>query len=130
MNLTESANPDRTSPRNVIKVNLWKTLARSFCGLKSSKTNKKQKFIVFDIKDFYHGIGWKKMVCLMLQWWSRSMWTCWDIFLDKISVKYDKNSIGSYHDNGLQVFKNSTWNNKKELTKNIQGLWFRNSGRI
>ena len=28
--------------------------------------------------------------------------------LDKISVKYDKNSIGLYHDNGLSVFKNST----------------------
>ena len=25
--------------------------------------------------------------------------------LDKISVKYDKNSIGSYRDNGLSVFK-------------------------
>ena len=28
--------------------------------------------------------------------------------LDKISVKYDKNSIGLYRDNGLSVFKNST----------------------
>ena len=28
--------------------------------------------------------------------------------LDKISVKYDKNSIGLYCDNGLPVFKNST----------------------
>ena len=28
--------------------------------------------------------------------------------LDKISVKYDKNSISLYHDNGLSVFKNST----------------------
>ena len=28
--------------------------------------------------------------------------------LDKISVKYDKNSIGLYHDNELSVFKNST----------------------
>ena len=27
--------------------------------------------------------------------------------LDKISVKYDKNSIGLYRDNGLSVFKNS-----------------------
>ena len=43
------------------------------------------------------------------------MWTCWDIFI----------SIGLYHDNGLSVFKNSTWKNKKELTKNIQGLSFR-----
>ena len=50
--------------------------------------------------------------------------------LDKISVEYDKNSIGLYHDNGLSIFKNSAWNNKKELTKNIQGLCFRNSGRI
>ena len=45
--------------------------------------------------------------------------------LDKISVKCDKNSIGLYHDNGLSVFNNSTWKNKIELTKNIQGLWFR-----
>ena len=28
--------------------------------------------------------------------------------LDKISVKYDKNSISLYHDNRLSVFKNST----------------------
>ena len=35
--------------------------------------------------------------------------------LDKISVKYEKNSIGLYRDNGLSVFKNSTWKNKKEL---------------
>ena len=50
--------------------------------------------------------------------------------LDKVSVEYDKNSIILYHDNGLSIFKNSTWNNKKELTKNIQELWFRNSDRI
>ena len=50
--------------------------------------------------------------------------------LDKISVKYDENSIGLYHDNGLSVFQNSTWKNKKELTKNIQELWLRNNGRI
>ena len=40
--------------------------------------------------------------------------------LDKVSVKYDKNTIGLYHDNGLSVFKNSTWKNKKELTKTIK----------
>ena len=28
--------------------------------------------------------------------------------LDKFSVKYDKNSIGLYRENGLSVFKNST----------------------
>ena len=28
--------------------------------------------------------------------------------LDKISVKYDKNSTNLYFDNGLSVFKNST----------------------
>ena len=33
--------------------------------------------------------------------------------LDKISVKYDKNSIVLYHDKVLSVFKNSTWKNKK-----------------
>ena len=27
--------------------------------------------------------------------------------LDKISVEYNKNSIGLYHDNGLSIFKNS-----------------------
>ena len=84
----------------------------------------KQKFIVFDIKDFYHASGWKKMVIVWCDnaglWWSRSKWTCWDLFI----------SIGFYHDNGLPVFKNSILKNKKELTKNIQGLWFRNSGRI
>ena len=50
--------------------------------------------------------------------------------LDKIIVKYDRNSIGLYRNNDLSVFKNSTWKNKKELAKNIQGLWFRNSDRI
>ena len=28
--------------------------------------------------------------------------------LDEIIVKYDKNSIGLYDDNGLSIFKNST----------------------
>ena len=28
--------------------------------------------------------------------------------LDKISVEYDKNGIGLYHENGLSIFKNST----------------------
>ena len=46
--------------------------------------------------------------------------------LDEISVKYDKNSIGVYRDNGLSVFKNSNSKNKK----NIQRLWLRNSDRI
>ena len=54
--------------------------------------------------------------------------------LDKISKKYDKNSIGLYRDDGLSVFRNKSGTqlekNKKELPKNIQGLWFRSSGRI
>ena len=54
--------------------------------------------------------------------------------LDKISKKYDKNSIGLHRDDGLSVFINKSDTQleriKKELTKNIQGLWFRNSGRI
>ena len=49
--------------------------------------------------------------------------------LDKISVKYDKTSIGLYRDNELSVFKNSSWKNTKELTKNIEGPRLRNSGR-
>ena len=40
--------------------------------------------------------------------------------LDEIIVKYDKNSIGLYDDNGLSVFKNSTWKNKKELKKTFK----------
>ena len=52
------------------------------------------------------------------------------VLLDKIILKYDKNSIGLYRDSGLSAFKNSTWKNKKELTKNIQGLRFRKSSRI
>ena len=50
--------------------------------------------------------------------------------LDKISVKYDKNSIDLYCNNGFSVFKNPAWKNIKELTKDIQGIWFRNSERI
>ena len=50
--------------------------------------------------------------------------------LDKISVKYDKNSIDLYRSNGLSVFENSTLNNKKELIKDIQRIWFKNRGRI
>ena len=42
--------------------------------------------------------------------------------LDKISVKYDENSIGLYHDNGLSVFQNSTWKNKKELKKTFKNF--------
>ena len=40
--------------------------------------------------------------------------------LDKISVEYDKYSIGLYHNNGLSVFKNSTLKNRKELTKTFK----------
>ena len=54
----------------------------------------------------------------------------WTFLLDKISVKFDKNSIGLCRNNGLSVFKNSTRKNKKELTKNIQGILLRNSGGI
>ena len=54
--------------------------------------------------------------------------------LDKISEKYEKNNISLYRDGGLSVFKNKSGTQleriKKELTKNIQGLWFRNSSRI
>ena len=28
--------------------------------------------------------------------------------LDKVSVEYDKNSMGLHHDNGLSIIKNST----------------------
>ena len=55
--------------------------------------------------------------CLMWQWGLMMQQKHLNIFV----------SIGLYHDNGLSVFKNSTWKNKKELTKNIQGLWFRNT---
>ena len=37
--------------------------------------------------------------------------------LNKISVEYDKNRIGLYHDIGLSLFKNSIWKDKKELKK-------------
>ena len=54
--------------------------------------------------------------------------------LYKIGEKHDKSGIGLFHDDGLSLFKNKRGtrlkNNKKELTKNIQGLWFRNSARI
>ena len=50
--------------------------------------------------------------------------------LDKISVKYDKNSIDLYRNNRLSVFEKATWKNKKKLTKDIQEIWFRNSSRI
>ena len=39
--------------------------------------------------------------------------------LDEISVKYDKNSIGVYRDNGLSVFKNSTSKNKKKYSRTL-----------
>ena len=54
--------------------------------------------------------------------------------LDKICEKYDKSSIGLYHDNGLSVFENKNDTQleriKKELTKNIHRLCFRDSGKI
>ena len=53
--------------------------------------------------------------------------------LDKISEKYEKNRCRLYRDDGLSVFKNKSGTQleriKKNLQKNIQGLWFRNSGR-
>ena len=54
--------------------------------------------------------------------------------LDKISEKHDTSSTGLFHDDGLSLCKNKSdirlKNNKKELKKNIQGVWFRNSARI
>ena len=63
------------------------------------------------------------------------VWELVETFLlDKISEKYDQNSTGLYCDDELSVFKNKSDTQlqtiKKELTKNIQGLLFRNSGRI
>ena len=63
------------------------------------------------------------------------VWELVETFLlDKISEKYDQNNTGLYRDDGLSVLKNKSDTQlqtiKKELTKNIQGLLFRNSGRI
>ena len=41
--------------------------------------------------------------------------------LDKISVKYDKNSISLYRNNGCQYLK-AQLERIKKLTKNIQGI--------
>ena len=62
------------------------------------------------MKDFYHASGWKKMVCLMLMGAYDGAEACELVGtfpLDKISVEYEKNSIGLYHDNRLSMFKNS-----------------------
>ena len=40
--------------------------------------------------------------------------------LDKISEKYDKNSIGLYRDDGLSVFKNKSGNQLERIKKNLQ----------
>ena len=48
--------------------------------------------------------------------------------LDKISEKYEKNSIGLYLDDGLSVFKNKSGTQLERIKKNLQktfGLWFR-----
>ena len=39
--------------------------------------------------------------------------------LDKNSVKYDKNSIGLYLDNGLSVFKNKSGAQLEGIKKNL-----------
>ena len=40
--------------------------------------------------------------------------------LDKISKKYDKNSIGLYRDDGLSVFKNKNGTQLERIKKNLQ----------
>ena len=40
--------------------------------------------------------------------------------LDKISKKYDKNSIGLYRDDGLSVFKNKSSTQLERIKKNLQ----------
>ena len=40
--------------------------------------------------------------------------------LDKISEKYDKNSIGLYRDDGLSVFKNKSGTQLERIKKNLQ----------
>ena len=40
--------------------------------------------------------------------------------LDKISEKYEKNSVGLYRDNGLSVFKNKSGTQLERIKKNLQ----------
>ena len=40
--------------------------------------------------------------------------------LDKISEKYEKNSIGLYRDDGLSVFKNKSGTQLERIKKNLQ----------
>ena len=39
--------------------------------------------------------------------------------LDKICEKYEKNSIGLYHDDGLSVFKNKSGTQLERIKKNL-----------
>ena len=48
------------------------------------------------------------------------LWELVGIFLlDKISVKYDKNSIGLYLDDGLSVFKNKSGTQPERIKKSL-----------
>ena len=46
--------------------------------------------------------------------------------LYKLSLKYNKNGIGLYHDDGLAIFKNISVPKSKKSKKNIQKLFKEN----
>ena len=46
--------------------------------------------------------------------------------LHKLSLKYNKNDIGLYHDDGLAIFKNISGPKSEKIKKNIQKLFKEN----
>ena len=53
-------------------------------------------------------------------WWRRICELVGTFLLDKISEKYDKNSIGLYRDGGSLVFKNKSGTQLERIKKNLQ----------
>ena len=49
-----------------------------------------------------------------------------DFFLCKLSLKYNKNNIGLYHDDGLVIFKNITVPKSEKVKKDVQKLFKEN----
>ena len=68
-------------------------------------------------------------------WWCRYIWTCWGtlwtFLLNKISEKYDKNSISLYRNNRLSAFKNKSGTQLERIKKSLQKTFkFRNSENL
>ena len=154
-----------------LKVNQWKNTQNVIEWFTRIEEKSNQKFIVFDIKDFYPSIKETILIKVInfaekrvnitnedkviikharksLLYNNREPWMKKDsglfdvtmgaydgaevcelvrtFLLYKLSLKYNKNNIGIYRDDGLAIFKNISGPKSEKVKKDIQKLFKEN----